>query len=273
MTTKTRIPSHRHAAIQRQLLMDGTASVESLAQKLGVSVATIRRDLTMLEKGGEVQRTHGGATIPQRRGADQAFALREQIDSNEKRFIARAAVDLIEVDQTLFMNDGSTILALAHELAASNLSLTAVTTGVNIATLLSENPDINTYLTGGLVRHRTLETTGDFVEQMLSTINADTAFIAAEGFSVDEGLSFSYEADAKIARIMLAKSRRTIVLSTARKLGHCDRMTAFPASKVDLLITDCRDELSLRPIRDLGISVVIAKNADYASGDIQMLPV
>ena len=107
MTTKTRIPSHRHTAIQRQLLMDGTASVESLAQKLGVSVATIRRDLTMLEKGGDVQRTHGGATIPQRRGADQAFALREQIDSNEKRFIARAAVDLIETDQTLFMNDGS----------------------------------------------------------------------------------------------------------------------------------------------------------------------
>jgi len=140
MATKTRIPSHRHSAIQRQLLMDGTVSVESLAQKLGVSVATIRRDLTMLEKGGDVQRTHGGATIPQRRGADQAFALREQIDSNEKRFIARAAVDLIEVDQTLFMNDGSTILALAHELAASNISLTAVTTGVNIATVLSENP-------------------------------------------------------------------------------------------------------------------------------------
>ena len=103
----------------------------------------------MLEKDGDLQRTHGGATIPQRRGVDQAFALREQIDSNAKRLIARAAVDLIEVDQTLFMNDGSTILALAHELVASNISLTAVTTGVNVATVLSENPNINTYLAGG----------------------------------------------------------------------------------------------------------------------------
>ena len=265
MGNKNRTPSHRYANIQRQLLMEGTVSVDSLAHKLGVSVATIRRDLTMLENTGAVLRTHGGATIPQQRGADQAFALREQIDRDGKRFIARAALELVADDQTLFMNDGSTVLALADELVASDMTLTVVTTGVNIASALSENPNITTYLAGGLVRHRTLATSGDFVEQMLSTINADTAFIAAEGFSVDEGLTHSYEADAKIARTMHLKTRQTIALATAGKLGRCDRITGIPASEIDVLITDCQKQQTVRSIRGLGISVIIAEDAEYDS--------
>lgn len=258
LTYKNRTPSARRAAIQRHLLLEGEVSVEFLARELGVSVATIRRDLTTLEGEGSARRTHGGATVTTPRGADQAFALREQIDRGGKRLIARAAFELIEPDQTLFMNDGSTVLALARELVASDMALTVATPGVNIASALSENSAINAYLAGGLVRHRTLGTTGDFVEQMLSTINADIAFIAAEGFSEDDGLTFSYEADSKIARIMHAKATQTVVLATQRKLGQRDRITAIPASAISVLITDCRDEAKVEAIRNLGVSVIVA---------------
>ena len=273
MTNKNRTPSARRAAIQRQLLVDGMVAVEALARDLGVSVATIRRDLTILEEDGSVRRTHGGATVTAPHGADQAFALREQIDRDAKRFIAYAAFELIEPDQTLFMNDGSTVLALARELVASDISLTVATPGVNIATALSENPRINAYLAGGLVRHRTLGTAGDFVEQMLSTINADTAFIAAEGFSANEGLTFSYEADAKIARIMNIKAAKTVVLATARKLGQRDRMTAIPASRVDVLITDCRDESRVGEFRELGVSVIVASKEQNGTSNVEILSV
>ncbi len=273
MTDKNRSPSTRRAAIQRQLLLDGAVEVDALARDLGVSVATIRRDLTILEDDGSVRRTHGGATVTAPRGADQAFALREQIDRDAKRFIARSAFELIEADQTLFMNDGSTVQALARELVASDMALTVATPGVNIATALSENPEINAYLAGGLVRHRTLGTTGDFVEQMLSAINADTAFIAAEGFSAQDGLTFSYEADAKIARIMNRQATRTVVLATARKIGQRDRMTAIPANMVDVLITDSTDEATVGPIRKLGISVIVASEDLYSLNNIQTLPV
>lgn len=257
MTNQNRNPSARRAAIQRQLLLDGMVAVEALARDLGVSVATIRRDLTILQDDGSVRRTHGGAIVTAPRGADQAFALREQIDRDEKGLIALAALELIEPDQTLFMNDGSTVLALARELMASDMSLTVATPGVNIATALSENPRINAYLAGGLVRHRTLGTAGDFVEHMLFAINADTAFIAADGFSANEGLTFSYEADAKIARIMNNKAAKTVVLATARKIGKRDRLTAIPASSVDVLITDCQDENRVGAFRDLGVSVIV----------------
>ena len=272
MTNKIRNPAARRNAIQRQLLLNGDVAVETLARDLGVSVATIRRDLTSLEESGSIRRTHGGATVTAPRGADQAFALREQIDSDQKRLIARAAFNLVDADQTLFMNDGSTILALAREVVASDTALTVATPGVNIATALSENPKIDAYLAGGLVRHRTMGTTGDFVEQMLSSINADIAFIAAEGFSVRDGLTFSYESDAKIARIMNRQALRTIVLATARKLGQRDRITALGASDVDTLITDCQDAGMIREFESAGIDVIVAAGQEDDAGYLRVLP-
>ena len=256
---KVKTPSDRQAAIQRKILLEGRISVETLVSEFNVSLATIRRDLTFLEKQGLARRTHGGAASLAQHGADQAFAQREQIDSEAKNLIASAAINLVAADQTLFMNDGSTVLALARELVASNMPLTVVTPGVNIATTLSENTTLDAYLVGGLVRHRTLGTSGDFTEQMLSVFNANTAFIAAEGFTVKDGLTYSYESDAKIARIMHTKATQTVILATERKLDQRDRITALPASMADVLITDCQDENKLSAFRETGIKIIIAK--------------
>jgi len=87
-----RTPAARRMAIQRQLILDGAVSVEALSRKLDASVATIRRDLTAMEEQGLIRRTHGGAVIHAPRGADQAFALREQSDSDAKRAIAQRAL-------------------------------------------------------------------------------------------------------------------------------------------------------------------------------------
>ncbi len=231
--------------------------METLSRELAVSVATIRRDLTVLDKAGAVRRTHGGAVSQTARGADQDFALRERVDADAKRAIAQKALELVQADQTLFMNDGSTILALARELMAEGLPLTVATPGVNIATCLSESPRIATYLLGGRVRHRILGTSGDFGEQMLRAFNADTAFIAAEGFSLREGLTYSYESDAKIARLMKEQATTVTVLATARKLGQRDRITAIPAAAVNFLITDSNDTDLLRGFASAGITVLV----------------
>ncbi len=256
MSTKTRNTAARRMTIQRQILLDGTVSVEALARDLDVSDVTIRRDLSAMENDGSVRRTHGGAIIEARRGADQAFALREQIDADAKRSIARRALDLISPGQTLLVNDGSTVLALMKELIAAQLPATVATPGLNIATLLSENSLITAYLLGGQVRHHTLSTSGGFTENMLRAFNADTAFIAAEGLSAREGLTYSYENDANIARQMHEQAARTIVLATERKLGRRDRITALASVDIDTLVTDSRDPVTLQPLRDMGIEVI-----------------
>jgi len=251
-------PAARRLAIQSELMSKGAVSVDALSRLLGVSLATVRRDLSQLEDEGLMRRTHGGAVIIAPRGADQDFALREQVDSDAKRRIARRAVEMIEPDSTLFMNDGSTIFALAREIVAQRIKLMIVTPGVNIATFLSECPTVSTYLLGGHLRHRTLGTSGDFAERMLDAFNADTAFIAAEGFSPKYGLSFSYETDATLARLMCERAERTVILATERKLNQRDRITAFPADAADLLITDCDTPKILTAYRDVGINVVAA---------------
>lgn len=253
-----RTPAARRMAIQRRLILDGAVSVEALSRRLGASVATIRRDLSALEEGGLIRRTHGGAVIQAPRGADQAFALREQADSEAKRAIARTALTLVEADQTVLMNDGSTVLALALEMVASNLPLTVVTPGVNVATYLAEHSTIAAYLLGGRVRHLTLGTSGSFAEEMLRSFNGDIAFISAEGVSAKQGVSFSYETDATLARLMADHAARTVVLATSRKLQQSDRITALPISRVDTLITDCSDSETLAAFARADVKVLQA---------------
>jgi len=254
----TRTPAARRMAIQRQLILDGAVSVEALSRKLDASVATIRRDLTAMEEEGLIRRTHGGAVIHAPRGADQAFALREQADSEAKRAIAQRALQLVEPDQTVLMNDGSTMLALALEMVASTMPLTVVTPGVNVATRLAERSSIASYLLGGRVRHLTLATSGSFAEAMLASFNADIAFIAAEGLSTRHGLSFSYESEAELARLMAAHAERTVVLATARKLQQNDRITALPLSAIHTLVTDCTDEAVLAAMAGAGTEILRA---------------
>lgn len=261
MDRKKTTPTDRRAEIKNRLLIDGSLSVEALASELDVSVATIRRDLTVLEDTGFVQRTHGGAMVGTPQGADIAFSLREQTDREAKRFMARTAIGLIDTESTFFLNDGSTMLALARELAVLDLHMTVVSCGINVATTLSENPSIRTYLTGGEVRHRTLGTTGNFVDHMLSEVHADIAFIAAESVCANEGMTFSYEEDAVIARKMNERASRTVAMATARKLTGWDRFTALRPNVIDQLITDCEDPSILRPFTDAGIEVLVAKRA------------
>jgi DeoR/GlpR family transcriptional regulator of sugar metabolism len=249
----------RRLAIQRQLLLDGTASVEALARRLGVSVATIRRDLNAMDREGAVRRTHGGAVVERARGADQAFAMREQMDAAAKRAIAQEAMKHLRPDQTVLMNDGSTLLAVARELVAADFPLTAITAGVNIATTLAERNSIAVYLLGGRLRHLTLGTSGAFAERMLGEFNADMAFLSVEGISAREGVMFSYEADASLAGLMVKRASRTIVLATARKLETIDRIRACPISSVDTLITDSQDEAVLRAFAAAGVQVVAAR--------------
>ena len=245
-------------------MLDGAVAVEALARELGVSVATVRRDLSVLEREGVASRTHGGALSTRARGADQAFAWREQVDPDAKRAIARRAVALVGPGQTLLLNDGSTVLAVARELVAAHLALTVATPGVNVATCLSESKSITTYLLGGLVRHRSVGTSGPFAEQMLSSINADLALIASDSFS--EGLAFAYETDARLARLMHEQAATTVILATARKLGQRDRFTAFRAEEAHMLLTDCDRLAMTEPFARIGVEVVSCPLAGEGAG-------
>ena len=254
-------PEARRIAIHGALMHQGTVSVETLADQFGASVATIRRDLSALAESGVARRTHGGAVFRSNRGANLAFALREDIDAQEKQRIARRVVELIEPDTTLLLNDGSTILAVAKEIAAQHLKIMIVTTGVNVATFLAEASKASVYLLGGRVRKRSLGTTGLFAEEMLGGINADLAILACEAVPPDIGLTFSYERDASLALAMSKRARTVIAVTVSRKFALQDRFTGLPMNDVDVLVTEAVTPDIQKQLSEKGVDVLVAEQA------------
>ena len=237
MTKIQRNPAQRQGEIKRLLLARGALSVEELCALVSASPATIRRDLTLLQEPLGIERTHGGATVQALRPAEQHFAAREAQDVAEKRAIAEAALALIEPGSTIFMNDGSSIMAIAKAIVASGIELFVATPAVNVAAALSENPKATVCLLGGFVRQTSLATSGPFAEAMVAQINADLALISPDGLSAESGLTFTHASDAALAKCMSDKAQRTVAIAVGAKLRRTERIGALPLSAVSEIIT------------------------------------
>jgi DeoR/GlpR family transcriptional regulator of sugar metabolism len=233
-----RNPIARRRVLRRELAVRGAVSVAELSDMLGASAATIRRDLDALAREGVVERGHGGAASRALRPAEEALAVRERKDVDEKRAIARCVAALIKPGETVFLNDGSTVMALARELATMDLELFIVTSAVNVAQLLAENPRLTVCLLGGFVRRSSLATTGPFAQSMLEQFNADVAVLSSDGFSVSDGMSFSNADDALVSRKMAMRAKRCIAMVTSPKFTWTDRLTGVPIGEIDVLVTD-----------------------------------
>ncbi len=254
-----RNPIARRALLRRELALRGAVSVADLSDILGASSATIRRDLDVLAREGIAVRGYGGATAPSSRPAEEAFAIRERKDVEEKQAVARATLPLVRNGETVFLNDGSTVAAFARELAASGLELFVVVSAVNVAHILIENPRITVCLLGGLMRRTSLATGGPIAETMLEQFSADRAILSADAFSVEEGMSYTNADDASIARKMVARARHCVAMVTGRKFGWNARMSGIPVADIDVLVTDSLPAGQGADLKAAGVSVVEAR--------------
>jgi DeoR/GlpR family transcriptional regulator of sugar metabolism len=252
-----RNPAQRQGEIKRLLLAHGALSVEELCALVSASPASIRRDLAQLQSSLGIERTHGGAAMQSLRPAEQNFAYRESQDVEEKRAIAEAALKLIEPGSTIFMNDGSSIMAIAKAIVASGIEVFVATPAVNVATALAENLKATVCLLGGFVRQTSLATSGPFAEAMASQINADLALISPDGLGAESGLTFTHASDAALAKCMSDKARRTVAIAVAAKLRRIERVGALPLSAVDEVITGCRDATLVQTLRKRGVNLTL----------------
>ncbi|MBI3503605.1 MAG: DeoR/GlpR transcriptional regulator [Proteobacteria bacterium] len=265
-TAARRNPIARRAVLRRELAARGTVSVAELSDVLGASSATIRRDLDALAREGTLVRAYGGAAARTSRPAEEAFAIREQRFVAEKRAVGRAAVGLIKSGDTVFLNDGSTLLVFARELAATDLELFVVVPAVNVAHILVENPRITVCLLGGFVRRTSLATGGPFAETMLEQFNADIAVLSSDGFTVEEGMSYTNADDAQLARKMAARAKQCVALLTGQKLGWNSRMSGVPTAEIDVLITEALDGELAAGLALAGVSTLEAPVESAAAG-------
>jgi len=248
----------RQQEILRLARADGRVDVTALADALGVTAETIRRDLTTLERAGVLRRVHGGGIPMERIGFEPALAARDSLLTDEKERIAKAALAEVPEEGAIILDAGTTTARLAAALPVDR-ELTVVVNSPVIATTLGTRSNLNVLLIGGRVRGRTLATVDDWALRPLADIYVDVAFLGANGCSAERGLTTPDPAEAGVKRAMIRAARRCVVLADHTKIGN-DYFARFGTlDDVDLLITDSGVEGELiADIEAAGVRVVRA---------------
>lgn len=252
----------RHLAPQRQQrILDIVSSrraarLEDLASALGVSVATARRDLDELASRGLLRRVHGGAVASDAQ-REPHFEAKAVEAAAEKERIAARAVSLLAPDDTVYLDSGSTVLAVARLLRGWD-RLTVVTNSLPIANELGgHGPTL--ILAGGEFRATSQAFVGPLSRHLLENLHVTKALIGAYAFSLEDGLSTTDAAEAFTKTLALERATEVIVLADSRKLGAHSFAHAGRLDQVDVLVTDTGiDDRLAQTLAQAGITVIKA---------------
>lgn len=254
--------SNRGLEICDVLSRSGFATVEELGARLGVSTATIRRELTRLEETGKVLRTHGGARIAQMPGWTLPQAVRTTIHKREKIAIARAIGDMIAEKECVMIDAGTTMLEVARVLAGRK-DLSFVTVGLGTANVL-ENEQVDRFvLIGGDFCPHNQSFSGPLARDALRRIRSDSALLSTAGIDLERGVTTMADLDvAATQRTIIEGARRVIIGADHTKFTSSAYAVVTPLDQIDTIVTGSSidDETAAR-IESFGVKLVRAQEA------------
>jgi DeoR family transcriptional regulator, fructose operon transcriptional repressor len=227
----------RHAAVLERLDRDSFVSVTRLAADLSCSEMTIRRDLAKLEVAGKLKRRHGGAVPTKVVRLEFAMRARSKVRAAQKTAIARRALQLIRPGQKIILDTGTTTLALAHAMRELE-KVTVVTTSLANVWALMGAPGVECILLGGSVRETSPDLYGPLVEENLSRMRVDIAFIGCDALTDTGEMMTTDHRIAKATELMIANSKQTALLADSTKAGSTSFITYSRLSEIDYLVTD-----------------------------------
>ncbi len=209
--------------------------LETICREVGASESSVRRDLSVLEQEGILKRVYGGALAMQARDHQMDFAWQSTRNAEEKKRIATVAATLVEDGQTVILDGGTTVAAVAREL--TNRSLHVVTNSLPIAEVFNEARRIDVTLTGGYLYPRLRAMLGPLCEQMLSGVSADLLIMGIGGIS-EAGFSNSNMLVVGPERKMIDAAKRVIVVADHTKFGRGSVTPLAPLEIADVVVSD-----------------------------------
>jgi DeoR family transcriptional regulator, aga operon transcriptional repressor len=230
------ITDERRREIVRRMYLRGYIGAQELAVDFEVDTSTIRRDLNALESAGLVQRTHGGARVPA--GAtDVPYALKEQEHRAAKAAIGRAAAALVGDGESVMLDSGSTVYAVALHLRERK-QLTAIVNDLRTAVLVADFTSARLLVPGGeqLASNYALisETAASFVDDL----RVDWAFLGADAIDAQAGVTNTNTLEVPLKRAMLASARHVIVVADSSKFGRTALVRVADLDEVERIVTD-----------------------------------
>jgi DeoR/GlpR family transcriptional regulator of sugar metabolism len=225
----------RQRKIRELLETEEFLDMGRLTSVLEASESTIRRDLAALENEGVLKRVYGGAMAMQTRDHALDFAWQSEHMAAEKRRIAAVAASLVSENQTIILDGGSTVAAVARELTGRSLHV--ITNSLPIAEVFGDSRQVEITLTGGYLYPRLRATVGPLCEQVLSSVTADVLIMGIGGVT-ESGFSNSNTLIVGPELKMIQAARKLVIVTDHTKFGRGSVIHLAPLSEADLVVSD-----------------------------------
>lgn len=249
--------SKRHNDILRLLQQDGTVTISDLARRLDVSLETVRRDIRPLTANGTVVKMHGAVALPSLIG-EAPFEKRMRENSEAKKAIAVATAATIRDGDSVMLDTGTTTSFLARELLGHR-RLTVVTNSSDIARTLATVNDNRVYMAGGELRSDNGAAFGVSAIDFIGHFSVAHAVITAGAIDAEGGIMDYDLEEAEFARAVVARGRRTVVVTDHSKFGRQGLVRVCPLSAVSDLFTDKAPPRDIAAaLRTAGVHVLLA---------------
>jgi DeoR family fructose operon transcriptional repressor len=247
----------RQKRIEEYLLKAEFASLDELSEQVDASVSTVRRDVGALEEKGTVRRTHGGARVINPKSDEFMFSARETHQLAEKEAMGRACAALIQNNQTVILDAGTTVYHVAKHLEVKSPQI--ITNSLPIANLFSGANKAEVVVTGGVIYPRLGVLVGPLAVEAFSKIRADVAVMSAGGISLD-GVSNSHGLLIDIQKAMIHAARKVIFCLDHTKLGRQSISFLCALDTIDTIVTDGAAPVELlKELRKQKIEVIVAE--------------
>lgn len=230
--------AERKDHLRAVLRNDGRIVAKDVAEHLGVSEDSIRRDLRELADAGELLRVYGGAVpIPP---ADRPVAQRSALATESKQRVARAAVELIAPSSTIVLDAGTTTLEMAR-LLPRGADLRVITPSPAVALAVAEHSDARVVMIGGELSRHSMVAGGALAMEAVQHLAADVFFLGVTGVDPERGLTTGELDDAVTKRAIASRSAETYVLASEEKIGAVSQFPVLDREAVAGVIVDPLD--------------------------------
>ena len=243
----------RHERILEVLRADGPAEVGDLSRELGVSGATVRRDLTFLEQEGLLQRVHGGAAPLGT--CEPPFEVVAVDHQDAKLRVGRAAAGLVRDGDVVLIDIGTTTSHLARTLRGREV--TVITSSLAVYEELADDETVELIVLGGIVRRNYRSLVGFLTEHALRQLHADVLFLGTSGVRRDGSVLDTTAVEVPVKRAMLAAAERTVLVADADKFPGRGIARVCGAGDLAALVTEPHaDAATLALLADAGVEVL-----------------
>lgn len=248
----------RHQYIRQQLEENGMIQVQNLAEKLGVTGATIRRDLCILEKQHVLRRGYGNAVPVKGKALNPPLSEKIKLYPSEKRRIALAALELVEENDSFMVTSGSTIEAFVRNLSPVGNHF-VVTPSVHLAQLLLKKAGVEVYVLCGKVIKEGLAVRDSTSIECVKRLHCTKLFFSCDGFDPEAGVTSAFLEESQLNYAMMRSCHQRILLADSSKFGKVGIGCTCALKDVDVIISDSGLSRSARrEIEKSGVRLIVA---------------